>query len=87
MRIDYQMTTPAGRAQHIDVNTSSQFITALLLLGSSIKRMILRFTEGQMVSKPYVSLTIDLMRQLGLSVNESNQLSVIQQDLAPQKYR
>ena len=48
--------------------------------------MILRFTEGQMVSKPYVSLTIDLMRQLGLSVNESpNQLSVIQQDLTPQK--
>ena len=35
--IDYQMTTPAGRTQHIDVNTSSQFVTALLLLGSSIK--------------------------------------------------
>ena len=50
------MTTPAGRTQHIDVNTSSQFITALLLLGSSIKEgMNLRFTEGQMVSKPYVS--------------------------------
>ncbi|MGB1051851.1 MAG: 3-phosphoshikimate 1-carboxyvinyltransferase [Chitinophagales bacterium] len=85
--IDYQMTTPTGRTQHIDVNTSSQFVTALLLLGSSIKEGInLHFTEGQMVSKPYVSLTIDLMRQLGLSVNESpNQLSVIQQDLTPQK--
>ena len=85
--IDYQSSPTSGRTQHIDVNTSSQFVTALLLLGSSIKDgMILRFTEGQMVSKPYVSLTIDLMRQLGLSVNESpNQLSVIQQDLAPQK--
>ena len=85
--IDYQSSPTAGRTQNIDVNTSSQFITALLLLGSSIKEgMILRFTEGQMVSKPYVSLTIDLMRQLGLSVNESpNQLSVIQQDLTPQK--
>ena len=84
---DYQRTTPAGRIQHIDVNTSSQFITALLLLGSSIKEgMELRFAEDQMVSKPYVSLTIDLMRQLGLTVNvRPNQLSVEQQDLAPQK--
>ena len=85
--IDYQMTTPVGRTQHIDVNASSQFITALLLLGSSIKEgIVLRFTNNQMVSKPYVSLTIDLMRQLGLSVNVGpNELSVIQQNLTPQK--
>ncbi|MBB00553.1 MAG: hypothetical protein CMN34_06445 [Saprospirales bacterium] len=84
---DYQETKTAGLTQHIDVNTSSQFITALLLLGSSIKEGInLRFTEGQMVSKPYVSLTIDLMHQLGLCVNVGrNQLSIAQQDLTPQK--
>ncbi|HAB89615.1 MAG TPA: hypothetical protein DCF84_03685 [Bacteroidetes bacterium] len=85
--IDYQSSPPTGRTQHIDVNTSSQFFTALLLLGSSIKEGVnLRFTEGQMVSKPYVSLTIDLLCQLGLSVNVSpNMLSIIQQDLTPQK--
>ena len=85
--IDFQSSPILGRTQQIDVNTSSQFVTALLLLGSSIKEGLnLRYVEDQMVSKPYISLTINLMRKLGLSVNEHpNQLSIIQQQLLPQK--
>ena len=85
--IDFQSSPILGRTQQIDVNTSSQFVTALLLLGSSIKEGLnLRYVEDQMVSKPYISLTINLMRKLGLSVNEHpNQLSITQQQLLPQK--
>ena len=71
---------------HVEVDKSSQFITALLLLGSSIKGGIdLRFKQNKLVSKPYVKMTIRLMRQMGLSIEENgDQIIVPRQDLISQ---
>ena len=77
---------PGPSMLHVGVDKSSQFVTALLLLGSSMKGGIdLRFNQNKLVSKPYVKMTIHLMRQMGLSIEENgDQITVPHQELVSQ---
>lgn len=52
----------------IDTAVSSQFITALMLIGGTLKDGLELQFKGLSVSAPYVYLTARLMRQLGFAV-------------------
>jgi len=51
---------------------SSQFLSALLMISPSAVLSIK--VEGGLVSKPYVDLTIDIMKRFGIKVHEKNQI-------------
>jgi 3-phosphoshikimate 1-carboxyvinyltransferase len=54
-----------GRAE-IDARRSSQYVSAVLLAAPYAGRdVVLRFAGGALVSRPYVDLTLDVMRAFG----------------------
>lgn len=57
-----------GGLLEIPGNVSSQYISALLLIGPRLTRgLTLRLTEN-IVSKPYIDMTLDVMRNFGAEV-------------------
>jgi len=49
-------------------NVSSQFISALLLIGPYLPKGLKLVIEGELVSKAYINLTLDVMRNFGVEV-------------------
>ncbi len=49
-------------------NTSSQFLTAVLLASPLVREELVIEVEGELVSKPYIDLTLDVMRRFGVTV-------------------
>ena len=69
----------------LDSNVSSQYISALLLIGSSLKNGLEVNLNGQITSKPYIMMTLSLLSQLGvlysfkenvIKINRFNELGV-----------
>jgi 3-phosphoshikimate 1-carboxyvinyltransferase len=56
-----------GRAV-IAGDTSSQFISSLLLSAPGIGDAVEVVVEGEVASKPYIEITLDVMRDMGVSV-------------------
>ena len=52
-------------------NISSQFVSALLLVGPLTKNGIILNIEGELVSKPYLDATISTMKKFGATVEET----------------
>ncbi len=66
-----------GGKVEINGNVSSQFITALLLVAPYFKNGLDLVITSELVSKPYVSMTIEMMKEFGASVNwNNNQISI-----------
>ena len=51
---------------NLDSNVSSQYISALLLIGPSLKNGLEVNLKGQITSKPYIMMTLSLLNQLGV---------------------
>lgn len=49
-------------------NVSSQYLTSLLLAAPLAERELLIAVEGELVSKPYIDMTIDVMGRFGVAV-------------------
>lgn len=65
-------------------NISSQFISALLMVGPIMENGLIMHIENEIVSRPYIQLTIGLMAKYGVKVNwEGNTISVKQQKYKP----
>ena len=47
-------------------NISSQYITALLLIASSLPQGLILEIEGELTSRPYVEMTLAMLRQTGI---------------------
>lgn len=61
-----------GGVVHIDGSVSSQFLTAFLMaapLASGDTRIQIK---GELVSKPYIDITLHIMRQFGVTVTHDN---------------
>jgi 3-phosphoshikimate 1-carboxyvinyltransferase len=56
-----------GRAS-VSGETSSQFVSSLLLSAPAAEGEVLIDVVGEAVSKPYIDLTIDVMRRMGVKV-------------------
>ena len=55
----------------LDAAVSSQFISALMLIGPTMPKGLKLKLLGEAVSRPYISMTANLMNQLGLRVEVS----------------
>lgn len=58
-----------GGKLSIDGSVSSQFLTALLLVAPSFENGLELNIYGQLTSRPYLEMTIDILKQLGASVS------------------
>lgn len=57
-----------GKLVHVNCGTSSQYLSALLLIAPLAKKEThIRVTEGP-VSKPYIDMTLDVMTKFGVKV-------------------
>ncbi|MBU3680989.1 MAG: 3-phosphoshikimate 1-carboxyvinyltransferase [Flavobacterium sp.] len=58
----------------ISSNQSSQFVTALLLIGASLPNGLELHLENEAVSAPYIAMTLDLLANVGVSTRRTEQL-------------
>jgi len=63
---------PSSRVIGVATGTSSQFLTGLLQAGPMLARGgdVVIHVEGNLISRPYVDLTIALMKRFGVEVRE-----------------
>ena len=62
-----------GGVIEIDASSSSQFISALLLVGPAMKDgIILKHVGGSLPSQPHIDMTIAMLRQFGAIVDDSS---------------
>ncbi len=62
-------TRPMGRRIVIDATRSSQYVSAVALIAPMLDGdTTVEFTGGVVVSKPYVEMTVDVMKEFGAAV-------------------
>ncbi|WP_339339960.1 3-phosphoshikimate 1-carboxyvinyltransferase [uncultured Oceanicoccus sp.] len=61
-----------GGEIEIDGSISSQFLTALLMSAPLASEAITIKVKGELVSKPYIDITLDLMAKFGVVVSNDN---------------
>jgi len=74
---------PGGSAG-VAGNISSQYLSALLMAAPAAQSEVVLNIIGKLVSKPYVEMTLNVMRSFGADV-ETNDYAAFQ--IAPQKYQ
>jgi len=57
---------PAGGAAAIDASVSSQFVSALLMVGSYLEQGLTLRLDGSIVSRPYIDMTLQQMGRTGV---------------------
>ncbi len=62
----------ASREVRIQADTSSQFLSALLMIGPYLPQGLVLIPEGPLVSRPYLEMTLGLMRYFGAQVEWQN---------------
>lgn len=64
----------------IPANISSQYITALLLIGSSLEKGLELVLEGEITSLPYIQMTLGFLKEVGIKTKfESDTIAVLPQ--------
>ena len=63
----------AGAAAEVSVkgNVSSQYLTGILLSAPLLGRTVTVRVDGELISKPYVEITLNLMRRFGVEVQRN----------------
>lgn len=78
----------AGGKITMPASTSSQFISALLLIAASLEKGIEIELEGKIVSRPYIQMTVDLLKEFGIAANfEKNRLRVHPEKIAATSFQ
>ncbi|HXA01614.1 MAG TPA: 3-phosphoshikimate 1-carboxyvinyltransferase [Cytophagaceae bacterium] len=69
-------------------DVSSQYITALLMIAPSLPQGLALELEGKIGSKPYIEMTLTLMKQFGVSSEwKDNIIKIIPQKYIPTSYK
>jgi 3-phosphoshikimate 1-carboxyvinyltransferase len=68
-----------GGAVSIPADTSSQYISALLMIGPLLKNGLQLHLQGEVVSVPYILMTINLMRYFGAVCHWDGQVLKVQE--------
>jgi len=61
-----------GSSVSIDGSISSQFLTAILMIAPLLKTDTTINIDGELVSKPYIDITLDIMGRFGVNVQNNN---------------
>jgi 3-phosphoshikimate 1-carboxyvinyltransferase len=64
--------TLSGSEMSVDGSVSSQFLTALLMAAPLFTGDVVIRIKGELVSKPYIDITLDTMAKFGVSVDNDN---------------
>ncbi len=81
-----KISTPESRWKHeisLPADISSQFISALLLIAPTLTNGLIIHLEGNIVSRPYIEMTISIMNYFDINVHWEDQTITI----VPQKYQ
>lgn len=73
---------PRARSVHVAANVSSQFLSALLLIAPYLPEGLELVPQGALVSRPYLDMTLGLMRHFGAAAAWQGETIVV----APGKY-
>ena len=73
-----------GGTVTLPAHVSSQYISALLMVGPSLKEGLQLHLEGNITSRPYIDMTIALMRQNGADVAWADETTI---KVNPQPYQ
>ncbi len=65
-------TALTGDTVRIDGSISSQFLTAILMIAPLLKSNTNIEIDGELVSKPYIDITLDIMARFGVEVQNNN---------------
>jgi 3-phosphoshikimate 1-carboxyvinyltransferase len=60
--------SPKGGEGEISASVSSQFVSALMMIAPKMKNGLTVSLDGKILSRPYIELTVDCMRQCGIDV-------------------
>ncbi|HIF01689.1 MAG TPA: 3-phosphoshikimate 1-carboxyvinyltransferase [Planctomycetes bacterium] len=74
-----------GGVANIAGNISSQFLSGLLMTAPAAETAVQLEVEGELVSKPYVTMTLEMMKAFGVHVEYPEDLSSFR--IAPQNYQ
>ena len=74
--------TLKGGEIHLDGGVSSQYISALLMLAPTMTNGLRMHLSGDIISRPYIDLTLQLMQKFGVDVFEEGQTF----NIPPQHY-
>ncbi|WOH37948.1 3-phosphoshikimate 1-carboxyvinyltransferase [Thalassotalea fonticola] len=61
-----------GSSVRIDGSISSQFLTAILMVAPLLQTDTNIFIDGDLVSKPYIDITLDIMQRFGVYVENND---------------
>jgi len=61
-----------GNTVNIDGSISSQFLTAILMVAPLLATDTNIEIDGELVSKPYIDITLDIMQRFGVNVKNNN---------------
>ncbi|MCI7781522.1 MAG: 3-phosphoshikimate 1-carboxyvinyltransferase [Parabacteroides sp.] len=68
-------------------NVSSQYISAILMVAPLMEQGVTLHLEGEIVSRPYIHITLQLMKQFGVSATwEDHTIRVLPQSYAPIRF-
>ena len=70
-------TKISGGKVSIDGSVSSQYISALLMIAPKLKNGIQIKFQGEIISKPYINMTIEMMHYFGVSVQWCNDTVIV----------
>ncbi|MBO6012049.1 MAG: 3-phosphoshikimate 1-carboxyvinyltransferase [Bacteroidales bacterium] len=77
-----------GGELSIDGSTSSQYISALLMIAPTLNKGLKLTLDGQITSRPYIEMTLSLMQHFGVESSfEGNVISIAPQNYQPASYR
>ncbi len=69
----------------IPANISSQFISSLMLIGSKLENGLKIHLEGKITSRPYLEMTLKILRNIGISTHWEDQVIQIFPDIQSEK--
>lgn len=77
-----------GGMLEIPGDVSSQYISALLMIGPAMKNGLKLRLAGNIVSRPYIDLTLHVMHEFGISVEwtDVDMISVSHQEIGERRY-
>ncbi|MFR9165488.1 MAG: 3-phosphoshikimate 1-carboxyvinyltransferase [Dysgonomonas sp.] len=76
-----------GGEIYLSGDVSSQFISALLMIAPTMEEGLIIHLEGEIVSIPYIKLTLRMMKEYGVDTSwEGNTITIRQQEYKPVRY-
>ena len=79
-------TLPGGEIA-LPGNVSSQYISAILMVAPLMEKGVTLHLEGEIVSRPYIHITLELMKQFGVSATwEDHTIRVLPQTYTPIRF-